>query len=60
VRKPWAVVTRGGVVVPPEPGAAFVLVEPELAFELFVVELDRAAQPGKVGVSFGLGVGGEV
>jgi hypothetical protein len=36
------------------------LVEPKLAFELFVVELDRAAQPGKAGVSFGPDVGGEV
>ena len=34
-----------GVVIPPEPGAAFVVVEAELAFELLVVELDLPAQP---------------
>ena len=49
-----------GVVVPADPGAAFVVVEAELALELFVVELDLPAQPGEPGEPLGLGVGGEV
>ena len=36
-----------GVVVEAEVAAAFVVVEPELAFQLAVVELDRPAQPGE-------------
>ena len=42
-----------GVVIPPQPGAGFVVVEAELAFELFVVELDfhrrRASQASRPG-----------
>ena len=49
-----------GVVIPAEPGAAFVVIEPEFAFELFVVELDLPPQPGEAGELLGLGVGGEV
>jgi hypothetical protein len=49
-----------GVVIPAEPGAAFVVVEAELAFELLVVELDLPAHAGEPGEPFGLGVGGEV
>ena len=37
------------MVVEAEVAAAFVVVEPELAFELAVVELDRPAQPGEPG-----------
>jgi hypothetical protein len=32
-------------MVPAGPGATFVVIEPELALELAVVELDRPAQP---------------
>ena len=49
-----------GVVIPAEPGAAFVVVQAELAFELLVVELDLPAQPREPGEPLGLGVGGEV
>ena len=42
-----------GVVVEAEVAAAFVVVEPELAFELAVVELDRPAQPGEPGEPLG-------
>jgi len=49
-----------GVVVPPEPGAAFVVVEPELAFELFVVELHLPAHACQPCQPLGLGVGGQV
>ncbi len=45
-----------GVVVPAEPGAAFVVVEAEFALELFVVELDLPTQPREAGEAFGLGV----
>jgi hypothetical protein len=38
-----------GVVIPAELGAAFVVVEAEFAFELFVVEFDLPAQPGQAG-----------
>jgi hypothetical protein len=33
------------VVMPAQPGAAFVVVQAELAFELLVVQLDLPAQP---------------
>ena len=46
-----------GVVVPADPGAAFVVVESELALELLVVELDLPTQPGEPG---GIGVGRKV
>jgi hypothetical protein len=46
-----------GVVVPADPGAAFVVVEAELALQLFVVELDLPAEPSE---PFGFGVGWEV
>src|SRR3954471_20641977 len=49
-----------GVVVPPEPGAAFVVVEPELAFELLVVELHLPAHACQPCEPLGLGVGGQV
>ena len=49
-----------GVVVPSEPGAAFVVVEPELAFELFVVELHLPAQACQACEPLGTGVGGQV
>ena len=49
-----------GVVVPAEPGASLVVVEAELALELFVVELDLPAQPGQARELLGLGVGGQV
>ena len=48
-----------GVVIPAEPGAAFVVVKAELAFELFVVELHLPAHAREPGEPFGLGVGGE-
>ena len=51
---------EGGVVVPADPAAAFVVVEAELAFELFVVEFDLPAQPCEAGEPFGRRVGGEV
>ena len=44
---------EGGVVVPADPGSAFVVVEAELAFQLFVVELDLPAQPGEAGEPLG-------
>ena len=49
-----------GVVIPPEPGAALVVVKAELALELLVVELDLPSQAGEAGEPLGLGVGGEV
>ena len=49
-----------GVVIPAEPGAAFVVIEAELAFELAVVELDLPAQPGEAGEPLGLGAGGRL
>ena len=49
-----------GVVIPAEPGAAFVVVEAELAFELLVVELHLPAHACEPRELFGLGVGGEV
>ena len=49
-----------GVVIPAQPGAAFVVVQAELAFELLVVEFDLPAQPREPGELFGWGVGGEV
>ena len=51
---------QSGVVIPAQPGAAFVVVQAELAFELLVVELDLPAQAGEPGEPFGFGVGGEV
>jgi hypothetical protein len=51
---------QGAVVVPADPGAAFLVVEAELAFELFVVELDLPAQPGEPGEPLGLAVGWQV
>ena len=47
-----------GVVIPAEPGAAFVVVKAELALELLVVQLDLPAQPGEAGEPLGLGVCG--
>jgi len=35
-----------GVVIPPQPGASFVVIESEFAFELLVVKLDLPPQPG--------------
>src|SRR6516164_283039 len=35
-----------GVVVPPQPGPAFVVVQAKFALELLVVQLDLPAQPG--------------
>ena len=49
-----------GVVIPAEVGASFVVIEPELAFELAVVELDHPPQPGEPRESLRLGAGGEV
>jgi hypothetical protein len=49
-----------GVVVPAEPGAALVVVEAELALELFVVQLDLPAQPREPGELPGLGGSGQV
>ena len=49
-----------GVVIPPQPGAAFVVVQAELAFELSVVELDLPTQPREPGEPAGLGRGREV
>lgn len=46
--------------MPAEVGAALVVVEPELALELLVVELDLPPQPGEACELLGLGVGGEV
>ena len=43
-----------GVVVEAAVASAFVMVEPELALELAVVELDRPAQPGEPGEPFQL------
>ena len=47
-----------GVVTPAKPGAAFVVVQPELAFELLVVELHLPAHPRQPDEPLGLGVGG--
>jgi len=44
-----------GVVIPPEPGAAFVVIKAELAFELSVVELDFPTQPREPREPAGLG-----
>ncbi len=49
-----AVVVEAGIA------PAFVVVEPELALELAVVELDPPAQPCEPGEPFGLAVFGEV
>ena len=49
-----------GVVIPPRPGTAFVVVQAELAFELSVVELDLPPQPGEAGEAAGLGRAREV
>ena len=38
---------KRGVVMEAEVASAFVVVEPEVALELAVVELDRPAQPGE-------------
>ena len=51
---------QSGVVIPAQPGAAFVVVQAELAFELLVVEFDPPAQAGEPGEPLGCGVGGEV
>jgi len=51
---------QGGAVVPADPGASFVVVETELALELFVVELDLPAQPGEPAKPLGLSVGSQV
>ena len=51
-----------GVVVEAEVASSFVVVEPELAFQLPVVELDRPAQAGEPGeplVAFPFGEVGE-
>ena len=48
------------VVVEAEVASAFVVVEPELALQLAVVELDRPAQAGEAGEPLGLVIGGEV
>jgi hypothetical protein len=49
-----------GVVIPAQPGAAFVVVQAELALELLVVEFDLPAQASEPREPFGCGVGGEV
>ena len=49
-----------GVVMPAEVGASLVVVQAELALELFVVELDLPAQPGEARELLGLGLLGEV
>jgi hypothetical protein len=49
-----------GVVIPPQPGAAFVVVQAELSFELAVVKLDLPTQPGEAGETAGLGGRGQV
>ena len=49
---------QGGVVIPPEPGAALVVVQPELALELLVIEFDFPAQPGESCELLGRRVGG--
>src|ERR1035437_343539 len=51
---------EGGVVVPAEVGASLVVVEAELALELFVVQLDLPAPPREARELLGLGVGGQV
>src|SRR5438552_15928335 len=49
-----------GVVVPAQVRAALVLVEPDLALELLVVELDLPAQPGQAREPLWLFVAGQV
>jgi len=49
-----------GVVMPAQPGAAFVVVKAEVSFELAVVQLDLPPQPGEHGDVLVGGVGGEV
>ena len=51
---------QSGVVVPAQPGAAFVVVQSEFAFELLVVELDLPPQPRQAREPLRLGVGGKV
>ena len=46
--------------MPADPGASFVVVAAELAFELFVVKLDLPAQPGETGEALSRGFVGEV
>jgi hypothetical protein len=48
------------VVIPAQPGAAFVVVKAELAFELLIVEFDLPAQAREPGEPLGCGIGGEV
>ena len=45
---------QSGVVIPAQPGASFIVVEPELAFELPVIELDLPAQPRQASQPLGL------
>ena len=47
------------VVMAPQPGASFVVLQPELPFELLVVELDLPQSCQACGW-FALGVGGQV
>ena len=49
-----------GVVIPAQPGAAFVVVQAELAFDLLVVEFDLPTQAREPGEPLGCDVGGEV
>ena len=51
---------KSGVVIPTQPGAAFVVVQAELAFELLVVEFDPPAQAGEPSEPLGFRLGGEV
>ena len=51
---------QSGVVVPTEPGAALVMVEPELTLELLVVELHLPAHSCQPHEPLGVGVGGQV
>ena len=49
-----------GVVIPAEPGAAFIVVQAKLAFELLVVEFHLPAHAGESREPLKLCVGGEV
>src|SRR6266571_5355764 len=49
-----------GVVVPAQVGAPLVVVEPELALQLLVVELDLPAQPGQAREPLWLFAAGQV
>jgi len=51
---------QGGVVMPAEVGASFVVVKAELSFELSVVQLDLPAQACEGGDLLVRGVGGQV